>query len=147
MDDYAEFSLGSAAEDKVYSAVTENIAEYWVAYSTHIGTRKYQQDAVKIPDKNKQKESKNICVLSDGMGGMQGGEIASNLTVNTLFDDFYNQKVENCPAFFSEEIKKVDALVKQLNPELHLYRLLLTEIICIGHRWAIAGYILSEAMK
>ena len=117
MDDYAEFSLGSAAEDKVYSAVTENIAEYWVAYSTHIGTRKYQQDDVKIPDKNKQKESKNICVLSDGMGGMQGGEIASNLTVNTLFDDFYNQKVENCPAFFSEEIKKVDALVAGIKDE------------------------------
>ena len=117
MDDYAEFSLSSAAEDKVYSAVTENIAEYWVAYSTHIGTRKYQQDAVKIPDKNKQKESKNICVLSDGMGGMQGGEIASNLTVNTLFDDFYNQKVENCPAFFSEEIKKVDALVAGIKDE------------------------------
>lgn len=51
------------------------------------------------------------------MGGMQGGEIASNLTVNTLFDDFYNQKVENCPAFFSEEIKKVDALVAGIKDE------------------------------
>ena len=56
MDDYAEFSLSSAAEDKVYSAVTENIAEYWVAYSTHIGTRKYQQDAVKIPERINRKK-------------------------------------------------------------------------------------------
>ena len=68
----------------------------------------------------KRQESKNICVLSDGMGGMQGGEIASNLTVNTLLDDFYNQKVENCPAFFSEEIKKVDALVAGIKDEAAL---------------------------
>lgn len=107
MDDYAEFSLSSAAEDKVYSAVTENIAEYWVAYSTHIGTRKYQQDAVKIPDKNKQKESKNICVLSDGMGGMQGGEIASNLTVNTLFDDFTIKKSKTVLHFSAKKSKRL----------------------------------------
>lgn len=117
MDENSELPLGLDGAREVYSAITENISEYWVAYSTHIGTRKYQQDAVKIPDTNKQKSRKNICVLSDGMGGMQGGEIASNLTVNTMFDDFYNQDTENYPAFFSEEIKKVDKLVAGLKDE------------------------------
>ena len=65
MDENSELPLGLDGAREVYSAVTENISEYWVAYSTHIGTRKYQQDAVKIPDTNKQKSRKNICVLSD----------------------------------------------------------------------------------
>lgn len=94
---------------------TERITEKWIAYSTNIGTRKYQQDAAKIPEAAQLKRGTNICVLSDGMGGMQGGEKASALCVETLFEDFYaGEPIENYPRFFEEEIEKVDRLVTKL---------------------------------
>lgn len=98
--------------------ITERITERWIASSTIVGTRKYQQDAVIIPDDLMQKRDKNICVLSDGMGGMQGGERASALCVTTLFKDFYEQKViESYPEFFKSEIKKIDEEVIKLTDD------------------------------
>lgn len=97
--------------------LTERIEENKIAVSSIIGTRAYQQDAAKIPEGEYDKKH-FICVLSDGMGGLQGGEIASKITVETLFQDFYEkQDVENYSDFLREEIAKSDFLVSELKNE------------------------------
>lgn len=96
-------------------AVTENLNGQNLACYTHIGTRAYQQDSFAIPvpelfDNNKC----NICVLSDGMGGLEGGEIASRVCVETTITDFYNDADKTIPNFLREEIYKIDGLVANL---------------------------------
>ena len=61
-----------------------------VGYSSIIGKREYQQDSIAAPGDGQivyDDKPKFICVLSDGMGGLSGGEIASNVASKTLFDD------------------------------------------------------------
>ena len=106
------------ADDFDADCATESITERWVASSTIVGTRQYQQDSVIIPNDAMQKKDKNICVLSDGMGGMQGGERASALCVTTLFNDFYEQKItKNYPEFFKSEINKIDEAVSNFTDD------------------------------
>ena len=65
-----------------------------VGYSSIIGKREYQQDSIAAPVDGQivyDDKPKFICVLSDGMGGLSGGEIASNVACKTLFDDYYKK--------------------------------------------------------
>lgn len=97
--------------------LTERIEENKIAVSSIIGTRKYQQDAVRVPE-GEYDEKHFICVLSDGMGGLQGGEIASQITVDTFYRDFYeNPAIDNYSAFLQSEIDKADCLVSELQNE------------------------------
>ncbi len=63
-----------------------------IGASSVIGRREYQQDSIIVP-KDEQimqgEKPKFICVLSDGMGGLTGGEIASKLATERLFGEFY----------------------------------------------------------
>lgn len=96
-------------------AITERITDRRVASCTHIGTREYQQDSAAIPSEKLWKECRqNICVLSDGMGGLEGGERASRICTETVMTDFYAS--ENCspPDFLRKEIYKIDKLVADL---------------------------------
>lgn len=96
-------------------ATTENITEQNIASYTHIGTRKYQQDSLAIPSFDLFKScKKNICVLSDGMGGLEGGEKASQICAETVITDFYANSDVSPTAFLSEEIYKIDKLVSSL---------------------------------
>ena len=49
-----------------------------------IGDRTVQQDAFMISDKSLRKERGLLAVLADGMGGMESGEVFSNLAVNEM---------------------------------------------------------------
>lgn len=54
-----------------------------------IGDRSSQQDSSQV------KRGGNGCLLAcvcDGMGGMEGGELASSTAIQTIFDDFSNLK-------------------------------------------------------
>ena len=55
------------------------IVEY--AFSSHIGTREYQQDTVEV---GKNQEGVYFGVLCDGMGGLDDGGLASFVTVKLL---------------------------------------------------------------
>lgn len=91
-----------------------------VGLSSIIGTRKYQQDSAITIDENTMRKTgykKCIAVLCDGMGGMEGGEIASAISAKTLFDDYMNNFPENVPAFFRSEVKKLDRIVCGLTNE------------------------------
>ena len=91
----------------------------WIVYSSKQGTRNYQQDCAAIPSEELQLLSdRNICVLSDGMGGMQGGELASKICAETILVDYYS--IDNCNnpiEFLYDEIDKVDRLVCELTDE------------------------------
>lgn len=90
-----------------------------IATSTHIGTRKYQQDTAAIPSAMLfNSTDKNIFALSDGMGGLEGGEKASKISAETLLEDFYSNTDELSPTdFFRKEIDKTDKLVVELRDE------------------------------
>lgn len=65
-----------------------------VGCSSVIGKREVQQDSVKIPNDDKllfNDKPKFLCVLSDGMGGLSGGEIASKLATETMFNEYYDK--------------------------------------------------------
>lgn len=97
--------------------LTERIEENRIAVSSIIGTRAYQQDAVRVPEEAYD-DKHFICVLSDGMGGLQGGEIASKITVDTFFQDFYEcPMIDDYPSFLRSEIDKSDILVSDLKNE------------------------------
>ncbi len=92
-----------------------------VGFSSVIGKREYQQDSVKIPNDDElmyKDKPKFLCVLSDGMGGLSGGEIASNIATDTMFDCYYKKvwKKENISYldFFNDVSEKINQKVLEL---------------------------------
>ena len=115
-------SMGApyAPELETTQRLFENKDKIQIGLSSVIGTRKYQQDAVVATNKaflNKNNFKKGIVVLCDGMGGMNGGEIASALTTKTIYEDYLKNKPSDIPKFLKEEVKKVDSLVYELKDE------------------------------
>lgn len=79
-----------------------------------LGTRKNQQDSVFSEFKNQA----GIAIVCDGMGGLQGGELASQIAAETLATDYFDQKeIENVPEFFRQEAIKTDQAVADLCDE------------------------------
>ena len=84
-----------------------------VGIKSDIGSRKVQQDAT-VAFRDEEKDI-TVALLCDGMGGMQGGEQASFLCVNMIYNDFYeNEKVNNYHQFLIDEIDKADIEVSCL---------------------------------
>lgn len=76
----------------------------WVTSSSIIGTREYQQDSVLVPEMKgmttAELEQKGcLCVLCDGMGGLQGGELASKACAEAMFESYYG-------TFYGSDVKK-----------------------------------------
>lgn len=91
-----------------------------VGLSSIVGTRKYQQDSAITIDEDTMRKTgykKCIAVLCDGMGGMEGGELASAISAKTIFDDYMKNFPADIPGFFRKEVKKVDNLVCGLTNE------------------------------
>lgn len=59
-----------------------------VACSTSIGTREYQQDYALVPSFAAIESGRYLCVLCDGMGGMDQGELASKTAAEYLEKEF-----------------------------------------------------------
>ncbi len=100
--------------------IADNSDKIQIGTSTIIGTRKYQQDAVIVCNREFMKKNnfkKAIAVLCDGMGGMTGGEIASALATRTLFEDYIKTQPQDIPKFLKDEVKKVDEMVYNLKDE------------------------------
>ncbi len=110
-----------------YNVKTELLVEndhVLVGSSSVIGRRQSQQDSVTIPCDTQlllEEHPKFLCVLSDGMGGLRGGEQASACATQTLFDDYYRTMWQHCTHsyldFFRAEAEKINTLVCGLKDE------------------------------
>ena len=79
--------------------------------SSILGTRKNQQDSVYGQVDGK----RALAIVCDGMGGMNGGELASQTAVKILAEDYYkNRPDSDIPGFFREEAIKMNAAVRDL---------------------------------
>lgn len=92
-----------------------------VGKSSVIGKRQYQQDSVVIPPDDKllfSGKRKFICALSDGMGGLSGGELASTIATKTLVEDYYkniwNSDYQKYADFFRNESYKINDEILEL---------------------------------
>lgn len=92
----------------------------WTAYaSSIIGSRSMQQDSYRIPSENvsafARRLSGELMVLCDGMGGMQGGELASRICADTVLQGFYaGQYIADPQAFFRAALAKADTVISAL---------------------------------
>ncbi|MDR2933199.1 MAG: protein phosphatase 2C domain-containing protein [Oscillospiraceae bacterium] len=82
----------------------------------HIGTRKSQQDALYVSSPRKSPlvdgEPVLLGVLCDGMGGMENGEAASKLAVNTMVKAFFESfDAGDIPLFLENAARAADRLV------------------------------------
>lgn len=93
---------------------TQKTADICAAASTHIGRRAYQQDCYCIPSDTS--GGAFLCVLCDGMGGMESGELASQTAANALTAAFEKagRKVEKPFEFLKKNILEIDRTVHQL---------------------------------
>lgn len=84
--------------------------------ASSIGMRNYQQDAAMVENEYAYMDTnKMIAILCDGMGGLDGGELASNLCANTLYKDFHSVDVsENVAGFLRVSIDKLDSAINSL---------------------------------
>lgn len=115
--DYDEKTVALFDGEKAEPAVADNKTEMFVeapvevGASSVIGQRKNQEDCIKTPENGKMIAPdgtvKFICVLSDGMGGLSGGEVASKIATENLFADYYQlmwqAKTEPYMQFFDRE--------------------------------------------
>lgn len=82
--------------------------------SSILGTRKNQQDSIfgQIDGDTA------VAVVCDGMGGMNGGERASEEAIRVFVEDFYKmQPIYDIPEFMEAEAKKMDSAVYELRNE------------------------------
>lgn len=98
-------------ENMVFLGLESNIGKRKVQQDTAIAATNVNEDDVDI--------HKTIAVLCDGMGGMTGGEIASNLCVNQVYNDFYSDDVEyeTYNQFLTQEIDMADKKVSSLTDD------------------------------
>ncbi len=90
---------------------------------SHMGNRKYQQDAVYVTPSKRlaaNKVSRVMAVVCDGMGGMADGGLASRTAIQMLSQGF--EKIEkipsvNIPEFFRNGIVAIDRVVAGLPKE------------------------------
>lgn len=79
-----------------------------------IGTRDYQQDSYQVFID----DVAALAVICDGMGGMNGGEKASELAVKRFVRDFYEESpMKNLPRFLEAEAVHLDYLVHDIKDE------------------------------
>lgn len=75
------------------------------------GTRQYQQDCGYYYSD----ASRIFAVICDGMGGLNGGERASQEAVRLLVSDYKKKEIsESFPAFFEREAQRMDERVSSL---------------------------------
>lgn len=81
--------------------------------ASSIGGRTNQQDSLYVGEKNKD----ILAVVCDGMGGMNGGERASELAVQKVTEAFFGQEIQNIPEFFKTAAYQADDAVYLLSED------------------------------
>ncbi|MDD3253281.1 MAG: protein phosphatase 2C domain-containing protein [Lachnospiraceae bacterium] len=95
---------------------TDKKASGEIQASVHsiIGHREYQQDYAGLLVSN----SRALAVVCDGMGGLNGGERASQEAVKLLIDDYEREKpAEDFSGFLVREASRMDQLVFEMKSE------------------------------
>lgn len=90
---------------------SENILQY-AAYSS-LGARDSQQDSSFVGAN----DDTLLAAVCDGMGGMNGGELASETAIRILVENFYQSNLENIPLFFKTVMNQMDESVYALKNE------------------------------
>lgn len=87
--------------------------------SSVIGSRAVQQDAARVDNEYMFFDrGVYLAVMCDGMGGMTGGEVASNLCVTKMFEAFYCVDVRGrVPSFFKFMIENIDKMIYNLTDD------------------------------
>lgn len=94
---------------------TSNPLHTEVGQSSIIGTRAYQQDAL---FSEQLEDGTTLAVVCDGMGGLNGGELASNTAVQKLIFDFNSMgDFTQMPEFLRKEAIELDMAVADLEDE------------------------------
>lgn len=92
-----------------------------IGFSKNIGCRKSQQDSIAVSADSYERpstEKRVLAVLSDGMGGLNGGEKASKLCTDKMLAYYQNEeKIDDYPQFFRDCLVDIDAQVKSLKDE------------------------------
>ena len=79
-----------------------------------VGTRDYQEDSADYVIK----DGRCLAVLCDGMGGLNGGEVASGFAVKEITDRYGGtEKIEDCPEFLYKCAVDIDRAVYDLKDE------------------------------
>ena len=86
-----------------------------------IGDRKYQQDFFLFtPDTNSEavKDSGMLAIVCDGMGGMEGGEIASRMCAELVYNGYYQMgKVDDVCQVLKELVTAADDEVSAITDQ------------------------------
>lgn len=109
----------SRNEESVYTVQIDNPIYIKGGLSSVIGSRSVQQDAARIDNEYMyQDNGVYLAVMCDGMGGLNGGEIASRLCVTKMFEAFYCVDVKGrVPEFFKFMIENLDKMVYNLTDD------------------------------
>lgn len=100
-----------------------------MAMGSIVGTRQYQQDTIYGEILS---EDEALAVVCDGMGGLEGGEIASQTAVISLLDSYANKnEAEAIPIFLQQTAKKMDQNVAALMDENGNYLSAGTTIVAV----------------
>lgn len=84
--------------------------------SSQIGARQVQQDAARAEDALQYlQHGRLLAMMCDGMGGMNGGELASALCIEKMFNAYQTKGVNgNIPLFFHKLADEIDEAVYNL---------------------------------
>ncbi len=111
--------LGLFNKDKTGSGKGRLAKELCIYGDTTIGTRKYQQDSSAMSSKDNAyfvKHNGLFAAVCDGMGGMQGGEIASAMCAQTLCRSVVSagKLIDDPCAVMKEAVKRADLSISAL---------------------------------
>lgn len=112
-----EFNVPNDAMEDLHTVMIDaNEMQVYVGISSVIGSRHEQQDATKADsDYVFAEKGQGIAVLCDGMGGLSGGERASKLCSETVFNSYHKKSAEMSIAqFYSDCISRADEAVAAL---------------------------------
>ena len=111
-----EISDALTVELEAYEMADLNNEDVLHGYSSIIGSRKSQQDAVYV-DRN-MKDNYSIAVICDGMGGLASGAEASRTAVNYIAGELHRiNSIETPEPEMESIVERADKLISEMTDE------------------------------